>query len=193
MRSGKHVVLFTLVAMNFIEQPAPEVTIEQGTLSGRISEDGLIFEYLGIPYATTNENARFKVWILLCYLASSHAIVLWSHYPAATSSHLFGGLSSPAVPLYDQKTIQYLPDPYSKYDLPNFEDYGSSVTSFVNPKTIYVPRVSKTINAPSQSSHFLINEGLSAYASKPNMEALTYKSYKRALDEVPVTHVSYLY
>ncbi|XP_063622118.1 esterase FE4-like [Cydia splendana] len=60
MRSGKHVVLFTLVALNFIEQPAPEVTIEQGTLSGRISEDGLIFEYLGIPYATTNEKARFK-------------------------------------------------------------------------------------------------------------------------------------
>lgn len=61
MRTGKNIVLFTLIVMNFVDQPAPEVTIDQGTLSGRISGNGLVFEYLGIPYATTNQSSRFKV------------------------------------------------------------------------------------------------------------------------------------
>ncbi|XP_073951803.1 esterase FE4-like [Choristoneura fumiferana] len=60
MRTSKNIVLFTLIVMNFVDQPTPEVTIEQGTLSGRISANGLVFEYLGIPYATTNQSSRFK-------------------------------------------------------------------------------------------------------------------------------------
>lgn len=62
MFSKKNLVLFSLLASNLIDQPAPEVKIEQGNLSGKISADGLIFEYLGIPYATT--EGRFKVCCL---------------------------------------------------------------------------------------------------------------------------------
>nr|WOZ07765.1 carboxylesterase CarE1 [Agrotis ipsilon] len=60
MKCGKRIVLFSLFAMNLVDQPAPEVTIEQGTLSGKISTDGSFFEYVGIPYATTNSSSRFK-------------------------------------------------------------------------------------------------------------------------------------
>nr|ACV60235.1 antennal esterase CXE8 [Spodoptera littoralis] len=60
MKCGKKVVLFTLFAMNLVDQPAPEVSIEQGTLSGKISTDGSFFEYIGIPYASTNSTTRFK-------------------------------------------------------------------------------------------------------------------------------------
>ncbi|XP_046960644.1 bile salt-activated lipase-like [Vanessa cardui] len=56
----KYIVLFTLVVMNVIDQPAPEVKIAQGTLSGKISADGTIFEYIGIPYASTNSSTRFQ-------------------------------------------------------------------------------------------------------------------------------------
>lgn len=60
MKYAKNIVLFTLFAINVVDQPAPEVVIEQGILSGKISEDGSFFEYLGIPYATTNSSTRFK-------------------------------------------------------------------------------------------------------------------------------------
>lgn len=46
--------------MNLVDQPAPEVKIDQGILSGKISADGTFFEYIGIPYATTNSSLRFK-------------------------------------------------------------------------------------------------------------------------------------
>ncbi|XP_047527148.1 esterase FE4-like [Vanessa atalanta] len=57
---GKKIVLFTLVIMNFVDQPAPEVIIVQGILSGKISADGTTFEYVGIPYATSNSSTRFQ-------------------------------------------------------------------------------------------------------------------------------------
>ncbi|XP_013201071.2 esterase FE4 [Amyelois transitella] len=60
MKYGKNVVLFTLFAMNLVDQPTPEVTIAQGTLTGKISSDGSIYEYMGIPYASTNSSNRFK-------------------------------------------------------------------------------------------------------------------------------------
>ncbi|PZC76535.1 hypothetical protein B5X24_HaOG200134 [Helicoverpa armigera] len=60
MKSGKRLVLFTLFVMNLVEQPAPEVRIEQGKLSGKVSADGSFFEYLGIPYASTNSSTRFQ-------------------------------------------------------------------------------------------------------------------------------------
>lgn len=50
--------------MNLVDQPAPEVNIEQGILSGKISTDGSFFEYVGIPYATTNSSTRFKVSVI---------------------------------------------------------------------------------------------------------------------------------
>ncbi|XP_068630823.1 bile salt-activated lipase-like [Battus philenor] len=56
----KYLSLFTLFAANLVDQPAPEVTIAQGILSGKTSADGSFFEYIGIPYATTNSNTRFK-------------------------------------------------------------------------------------------------------------------------------------
>ncbi|XP_026739974.1 esterase FE4-like [Trichoplusia ni] len=56
----KRIVLFTLFVINLVDQPAPEVTIEQGILSGKTSTDGSFFEYVGIPYATTNSSSRFK-------------------------------------------------------------------------------------------------------------------------------------
>lgn len=61
MKCGKRIVLFTLFAMNIVDQPAPEVEIEQGIVGGIISADGAILEYIGIPYATTNSDSRFKV------------------------------------------------------------------------------------------------------------------------------------
>lgn len=66
MKHRKKLVLFTLVVMNLVEQPAPEVHIEQGILSGKISMDGSFLEYLGIPYATT--AGRFKVRLSTNYL-----------------------------------------------------------------------------------------------------------------------------
>ncbi|KAH9641816.1 hypothetical protein HF086_005356 [Spodoptera exigua] len=60
MKSGKRIVLFTLFAINLVDQPAPEVKIEQGILSGKVSADGSYFEYIGIPYASTNSSTRFK-------------------------------------------------------------------------------------------------------------------------------------
>lgn len=61
MKCGKRIVLFTLFVMNIVDQPAPEVQIEQGILSGIVSDDGSILEYIGVPYATTNSDTRFKV------------------------------------------------------------------------------------------------------------------------------------
>lgn len=61
MKRRKYLVLFTLFLTNLVDQPAPEVVIEQGILSGKISPDGSFFEYVGIPYATSNINTRFKV------------------------------------------------------------------------------------------------------------------------------------
>ncbi|XP_059047363.1 esterase FE4-like [Achroia grisella] len=56
----KKLVLFTLFAMNLIDQPAPEITIEQGTLIGKVNSDGTIFEYMGVPYASFNSTTRFQ-------------------------------------------------------------------------------------------------------------------------------------
>lgn len=64
MKFEKKLVLFTLFATNLVDQPAPEVNIEQGILSGIVSADGSILEYIGIPYATTTSETRFKVSLL---------------------------------------------------------------------------------------------------------------------------------
>ncbi|XP_038220718.1 esterase FE4-like [Zerene cesonia] len=60
MKYRKKLVLFSLFLMNLVDQPAPEVDIEQGKLVGKVSGDGSFFEYIGIPYATTNSSTRFK-------------------------------------------------------------------------------------------------------------------------------------
>ncbi|XP_053602934.1 esterase FE4 [Plodia interpunctella] len=60
MKYRKKLVLFTLFAMNLVDQPAPEVIIAQGTLIGKTSADGTFFEYMGIPYASANSSNRFK-------------------------------------------------------------------------------------------------------------------------------------
>lgn len=61
MKNAKNLVLFTLFALNLVDQPAPLVEIEQGKLSGKVSDDGSYFEYVGIPYASTNHSTRFQV------------------------------------------------------------------------------------------------------------------------------------
>ncbi|XP_026318641.1 esterase FE4-like [Hyposmocoma kahamanoa] len=60
MKYKKKLVLFSLFAMNLVDQPAPEVEIQQGIVSGIISADGSILEYIGIPYATANSSNRFQ-------------------------------------------------------------------------------------------------------------------------------------
>ncbi|XP_013178301.1 PREDICTED: esterase FE4-like [Papilio xuthus] len=60
MGHRKNLILFTLLVSNLVDQPAPEVTIEQGVLSGKLSTSGMFYEYIGIPYATTNSSTRFK-------------------------------------------------------------------------------------------------------------------------------------
>lgn len=57
--------------MNLVDQPAPEVEIEQGILSGIVSGDGSILEYIGIPYATVNSSNRFQVSFSSCFWLSS--------------------------------------------------------------------------------------------------------------------------
>lgn len=61
MKWKNKLFLLTLIAIKLVDEPAPEVTIAQGTLIGKISSDGTFFEYLGIPYATTNSSTRFRV------------------------------------------------------------------------------------------------------------------------------------
>lgn len=61
MKTRKYVILFSLFLTNLVEQPTPEITIEQGILSGKVSADGSYFEYHGIPYGTTNSSVRFQV------------------------------------------------------------------------------------------------------------------------------------
>ncbi|XP_032511398.2 bile salt-activated lipase-like isoform X2 [Danaus plexippus] len=60
MKWKNKLFLLTLIAIKLVDEPAPEVTIAQGTLIGKISSDGTFFEYLGIPYATTNSSTRFR-------------------------------------------------------------------------------------------------------------------------------------
>ncbi|XP_023943111.2 esterase FE4-like [Bicyclus anynana] len=60
MKYGKKLVLFSMFVMNLVDEPAPEITIEQGVLIGKISRSGTIFEYTGIPYAKTDKSTRFQ-------------------------------------------------------------------------------------------------------------------------------------
>ncbi|XP_049866585.1 esterase FE4-like [Pectinophora gossypiella] len=60
MKYGKRIVLFTLFALNLVDQPTPPVKIEQGTLTGNVNADGTILEYIGIPYGTVNSSNRFQ-------------------------------------------------------------------------------------------------------------------------------------
>ncbi|GBP82669.1 Esterase FE4 [Eumeta japonica] len=51
---------FVWKSVNLVEQPSPQVKIDQGVLSGRISKNGKFFEFLGVPYAGTNQESRFQ-------------------------------------------------------------------------------------------------------------------------------------
>ncbi|KAG7299981.1 hypothetical protein JYU34_017016 [Plutella xylostella] len=59
MKGAKNIMLLAFIAMNVLEQPAPEMRIEQGIVRGMISGDGTVHEYMGIPYATVGEK-RFQ-------------------------------------------------------------------------------------------------------------------------------------
>ncbi|XP_032511613.2 esterase FE4-like [Danaus plexippus] len=60
MKWRKKVFFITFIAINLVDEPALEVTIEQGTLIGKTSSDRSYFEYLGIPYANVNSSTRFR-------------------------------------------------------------------------------------------------------------------------------------
>lgn len=63
MKYKKRLVILSLFLMNLVDNPAPEVTIEQGILSGKTSRCGTFFEYIGIPYAKSDNTTRFQVGI----------------------------------------------------------------------------------------------------------------------------------
>lgn len=69
MKGAKNIMLLAFIAMNVLEQPAPEVQIEQGIVRGMISGDGTVHEYMGIPYATVGEK-RFQVGIFTIQIFS---------------------------------------------------------------------------------------------------------------------------
>ncbi|XP_041976559.1 esterase FE4-like [Aricia agestis] len=52
----KYLVLFSLFVMNLVDQPAPEVSLAQGVVGGKISTDGTVMQYIGIPYATIEKR-----------------------------------------------------------------------------------------------------------------------------------------
>ncbi|KAJ2946819.1 hypothetical protein O0L34_g16143 [Tuta absoluta] len=53
-------VLFSLFAINLIDQPTPPIEIEQGILTGIVNADGTILEYIGIPYGVFNSSNLFQ-------------------------------------------------------------------------------------------------------------------------------------
>ncbi|XP_048483547.1 juvenile hormone esterase [Plutella xylostella] len=55
----KYLILFTLVAMWSRQQPTDPVRVEGGLLRGTINPGGYR-QYMGIPYARTDDAARFK-------------------------------------------------------------------------------------------------------------------------------------
>ncbi|KAG7301778.1 hypothetical protein JYU34_014805 [Plutella xylostella] len=57
---NKWVALFSLIAANLVQQPAPLVRTSSGLVRGRVSENGRFYQYFGIPYATVNETNRFQ-------------------------------------------------------------------------------------------------------------------------------------
>ncbi|XP_063540498.1 uncharacterized protein LOC134749488 [Cydia strobilella] len=59
-RDMKWLALFSLVAATVLQQPAPLVRTRSGYVRGRVSRDGRLVEYLGIPYGTVNDENRFK-------------------------------------------------------------------------------------------------------------------------------------
>lgn len=56
--------LCTYIAWNLVEDAAPDVIIDQGVVRGKVSKNREFYEYLGIPYATTNKESRFQVIII---------------------------------------------------------------------------------------------------------------------------------
>lgn len=60
MKLKYNIFLITYFVCNLVEDPAPEVLLEQGSVVGKVSGNGEFYEYLGIPYATTNMETRFQ-------------------------------------------------------------------------------------------------------------------------------------
>lgn len=61
MNRKTKIFLLTYICANLVEQPAPEVRIEQGILRGVISGNGEFYEYRGIPYGSVTKESRFQV------------------------------------------------------------------------------------------------------------------------------------
>lgn len=57
----KYVVLLSLILANFVREPTPVVKVQSGLIRGRVSDDGRIYEYFGIPYGTVTRRNRFRV------------------------------------------------------------------------------------------------------------------------------------
>ncbi|XP_047535864.1 esterase FE4-like [Vanessa atalanta] len=56
----KYVALLSLLLANVVKEPTPLVKVGSGLVRGRVSDNGRIYQYFGIPYATVTEKNRFQ-------------------------------------------------------------------------------------------------------------------------------------
>ncbi|XP_069361712.1 esterase FE4-like [Maniola hyperantus] len=56
----KWLALLSLIFANLVKEPAPVVRVGSGLVRGTVSDDGRIYMYLGIPYATVDKRNRFQ-------------------------------------------------------------------------------------------------------------------------------------
>ncbi|XP_013137495.1 PREDICTED: esterase FE4-like [Papilio polytes] len=56
----KWVALMSLIVANVVKVPTPVVRTSGGLVRGRLSDNGLFYTYLGIPYGYVGEENRFK-------------------------------------------------------------------------------------------------------------------------------------
>lgn len=60
----KWVALLSLVLANLVKEPAPVVRVRSGLVRGTLSDNGRMYMYFGIPYATVDRENRFQVGII---------------------------------------------------------------------------------------------------------------------------------
>ncbi|CAG9563705.1 unnamed protein product [Danaus chrysippus] len=56
----KYWVLLSLALANLVRTPSPVVRVGSGLVRGLVSDDGRVYKYLGVPYATVDKTNRFQ-------------------------------------------------------------------------------------------------------------------------------------
>ncbi|XP_068620355.1 esterase FE4-like [Battus philenor] len=56
----KWLALLSLIVANVVKVPTPVVKTSSGLVRGRVSDNGLFYQYFGIPYGYVSEENRFK-------------------------------------------------------------------------------------------------------------------------------------